>query len=62
MVDSVARYSRQGRPVLVGTRSIAASEHLSGRLQAAGIAHQVLNAKQDEQEAGCVARAGGPGR
>jgi hypothetical protein len=62
VVDSVARHSRQGRPVLVGTRSIAASEHLSGRLQAAGIAHQVLNAKQDEQEAGCVAHAGEAGQ
>ncbi len=62
VVDSVVRHSRQGRPVLVGTRSIAASERLSERLQAAGVAHQVLNAKQDEQEAGCVAHAGEAGQ
>lgn len=47
-----------GRPVLVGTRSVAASEHLSGLLGAAGLEHQVLNARQDRQEAEIVARAG----
>ena len=47
-----------GRPVLVGTRSVADSEHLGELLQAAGIAHQVLNARQDAAEAAIVARAG----
>ena len=52
----------QGRPVLVGTRSVAASEHLSALLRAAGLPHVVLNARQDEDEAEIVARAGEPGR
>ena len=52
---------RQGRPVLVGTRSLAASEALSAVLHARGVAHQVLNARQDAEEAAVVARAGQPG-
>jgi preprotein translocase subunit SecA len=45
-------------PVLVGTRSVAASERLSEMLNGAGLAHRVLNAKQDKEEAEIVARAG----
>jgi preprotein translocase subunit SecA len=51
-----------GRPVLVGTRSVAASESLSERLTAAGLAHQLLNARQDKEEAEIVAQAGQRGR
>ena len=51
----------QARPVLVGTRSVAASEHLSQLLHTAGLPHQVLNARQDFAEAQVVARAGEPG-
>jgi preprotein translocase subunit SecA len=59
VVESVHRHAvRQGRPVLVGTRTVRASEELSLRLQAAGIDHVVLNAKQDKDEAEIVARAG----
>jgi preprotein translocase subunit SecA len=47
-----------GRPVLIGTDSVEASEQLSRQLTAAGIAHQVLNALQDADEAQRVARAG----
>ena len=54
----VAAVQREGRPVLVGTRSVEASEELSHRLTAAGVAHRVLNARQDAQEAEIVARAG----
>ena len=50
------------RPVLVGTRTVWASEQLSAQLTAAGIEHVVLNAKQDREEAEIVARAGQPGR
>jgi preprotein translocase subunit SecA len=50
-----------GRPVLVGTRTVRASEELSARLGAAGIVHLVLNAKQDHDEAAVIARAGFPG-
>jgi preprotein translocase subunit SecA len=55
--DCVAR----GQPVLVGTASIETSELLSGLLRDAGIAHQVLNAKQHEREAMIIAQAGRPG-
>ena len=50
-----------GRPVLVGTRSVAASEHLSELLDAAGLTHRVLNARQDREEAEVIAAAGEPG-
>jgi preprotein translocase subunit SecA len=51
-----------GRPVLLGTRSVSASEHLSGLLKAGGLAHQILNAHQDQEEAEVIARAGERGR
>jgi preprotein translocase subunit SecA len=51
-----------GRPILVGTRSVAASEHLSRLLTAVGLPHQVLNARQDRDEAVIIAQAGLPGR
>ena len=59
-VDAVARGA--GRPVLIGTRSVAASELLSAELTAAGLDHVVLNARQDKDEAEIVARAGAAGR
>jgi preprotein translocase subunit SecA len=49
---------RSGRPVLVGTSSVEDSEHLSRVLNEAAIPHTVLNARQDQQEAGIIARAG----
>jgi preprotein translocase subunit SecA len=58
VVARVAELSRSGRPVLVGTRSVAASEHLSRLLHEAGIEHRVLNARQDEAEAEIAAMAG----
>lgn len=51
-----------GRAVLVGTRSVEASEKLSAVFEAQGIAHAVLNARQDEGEADAVAAAGAAGR
>ena len=62
VVARIEHIHAQGRPVLVGTRSVAASEHLSGLLSGKGIAHQVLNARQDEHEAEIIARAGEMGR
>jgi preprotein translocase subunit SecA len=50
------------RPVLVGTASVEESERLSARLQRAGVACVVLNARNDEDEAAVVAAAGEPGR
>jgi len=50
-----------GQPMLVGTTSIEASEHLSNLLKKDGIAHQVLNAKFHDKEAQIIAEAGRPG-
>jgi preprotein translocase subunit SecA len=47
-----------GRPVLVGTPSLEASERLSAVFTEAGVAHRVLNAKNDREEASIVAEAG----
>jgi preprotein translocase subunit SecA len=58
VVAAVQRERARGRPVLVGTDSVAASAQLSARLLAAGIEHQVLNALQDADEAQRIARAG----
>ncbi|MGI6103447.1 MAG: preprotein translocase subunit SecA [Patescibacteria group bacterium] len=58
----VRRLRDAGRPVLVGTASIAKSEQLSKLLKAEGIAHDVLNAKQHEREAKIIEAAGEPGR
>jgi preprotein translocase subunit SecA len=61
IVRQVQAAQSRGRPVLIGTRSVEKSEALSQRLNAAGVPHQVLNAKQNEQEAMIVAQAGRPG-
>jgi preprotein translocase subunit SecA len=62
ITNSIRIEHDKGRPVLVGTRTLRDSEHLSELLTAAGIKHQVLNAKQDKDEAAIVARAGKHGQ
>jgi preprotein translocase subunit SecA len=62
LTQEVARLAREERPVLIGTRTLAASEQLSACLHQAGLAHNVLNARQDAEEAGIIAHAGEPGR
>lgn len=57
-----AEMVQQGRPVLIGVASVAESETLSAVLRAAGLAHTILNARQDEAEAAVVAQAGLAGR
>jgi len=58
VIDDIKQCNKAGQPVLVGTASIEASEHLSGLLKKSRIKHQVLNAKHHEKEAHIVARAG----
>ena len=58
IVEEIRELRRQGRPVLVGTRSIDKSIALSNLLAEAGIDHQVLNAYQIAEEAKIVANAG----
>ncbi len=48
----------KGRPILVGTASVEASESLSRLLKKESIVHAVLNAKYHQQEAEIIARAG----
>lgn len=52
----------RGQPVLVGTASIEASEHLSNLLTKAKIDHQVLNAKHHASESEIIVQAGKPGK
>ncbi len=61
IIEDVKASHTGGQPVLVGTASIDASEHLSRLLTSHKIAHEVLNAKQHEREAHIVAQAGRPG-
>ena len=58
VVDAIKVAHEKKQPVLVGTTSIEKSEFLSELLTAAGITHNVLNARQHEQEAKIVADAG----
>jgi len=58
VVDEICEVHGEGRPVLIGTRSIDKSELLSRMLEARGIEHQVLNANRIAEEADIVARAG----
>ena len=62
VLESARRMSSAGRAVLIGTRSVAASETIGARLAAAGLPHEVLNARQDAREAEIIAGAGLPGR
>ncbi|MEM7204397.1 MAG: preprotein translocase subunit SecA [Planctomycetota bacterium] len=61
IVEEVAEEHGRGRPLLIGTTSIAKSETLSTKLEAAGVPHHVLNAKHHEREAEIVAQAGRQG-
>ena len=61
LVEEILKVHETGRPILVGTASVEESEVLSRRLQLAGIQHAVLNARNDEAEAGIIAQAGALG-
>ena len=58
IIAQVQACHQNGQPVLVGTVSIEKSELLSKLLKRAGIPHNVLNAKNHQQEAQIVAQAG----
>ena len=61
LVAEIARAHTTGRPILVGTASVADSEELGRALRASRIKCRVLNARHDAREALIVARAGMPG-
>jgi preprotein translocase subunit SecA len=58
VVKSIVAAHEKGQPILVGTTSIEKSEMLAELLKKADIPHNVLNARQHEQEAKIVADAG----
>ena len=58
IVTTIKEAHEKGQPILVGTTSIEKSEMLSELLKKAGVKHNVLNARQHEQEAQIVADAG----
>jgi preprotein translocase subunit SecA len=59
IVEQIKVLWKEGRPVLVGTRSIEKSEKIAAMLRGIGIPHRVLNAKYHEMEASIIAQAGG---
>ncbi len=62
VAEEIRKLNREGRPVLVGTRTVDKSERLSELLTELGVEHQVLNARQDANEAQIVAAAGQHGK
>jgi preprotein translocase subunit SecA len=58
IANSIADLHGKGRPILVGTRSIQASEFLAEKLTARALPHRVLNANFDKEEAEMIADAG----
>lgn len=61
VIENISQIHETGRPVLVGTRSVESSEHLSRLLEEEKIPHRVLNARQDKEEADIIKTAGEPG-
>lgn len=62
VIARVKILNQQGRPVLIGTRSVASSERASELFTTERLAHRVLNANQDQEEADIVSQAGQTGR
>ncbi len=61
IVERIRELNAAGRPVLVGTATVEASEILSDMLRKAGVTHNVLNAKQHRHEAEIIINAGQAG-
>ena len=58
IIDDIKNVHSKGQPILVGTSSVQESEQLSELLTYNKIEHNVLNAKNNENEATIIARAG----
>jgi preprotein translocase subunit SecA len=61
VAEAIKKYHKDGRPVLVGSGSIAKNELIADYLDKEGIKYELLNAKNNEREAEIVARAGEKG-
>jgi preprotein translocase subunit SecA len=62
IADEVVHWNQTGRPVLVGTRSVKASEKLAAMLESRGLEFNLLNAIRHREEARIVAAAGQQGK
>ncbi len=62
VADEIEARHRRRQPVLIGTRSVAASEHLARMLEARGLPFNLLNATRHREEAEIVEQAGVQGR
>lgn len=58
IVRTVKEKNEKGQPVLIGTTSIEVNERLAAELRAAGVPHEMLNAKNHEREGEIIAQAG----
>lgn len=61
VADAIKQYHAEGRPVLVGSASIAKNEMIAAWLDKEKIKYEILNAKNNEREAAIVAKAGEKG-
>ncbi|MCY2966310.1 MAG: translocase, partial [Planctomycetota bacterium] len=62
VVEEIERLVAQGRAILIGTPSVAASESLSAQLHERKVIHQLLNARKLSEEAAIVSHAGRAGK
>lgn len=58
IIEEVLKVHKTGRPILIGTLTVQESEDLSNSIREYGISCNVLNAKNDEEEAGIISKAG----
>jgi len=58
VIEDIQIRNQNGQPILLGTVSVEASEEISKLLTSKGIVHNVLNAKNHQQEANIIAQAG----
>ncbi len=61
VAEAIKEYHKQGRPVLVGSGSIAKNEQIAKYLEKEGIKFELLNAKNNEREAAIIEKAGEKG-
>ena len=61
IAQHVAEITKQGRPVLLGTRSVASAKAASDALSQHALSHEILSAEQNQHEADIIAKAGHQG-
>lgn len=61
VAEAIKEHNKAGRPVLVGSGSIAKNEMIASYLEKEGIKFELLNAKNNEREAAIIEQAGQKG-